>query len=71
LRAQIGHGGDFADQFDLEALVGRMQGNSLDEPAQDLQRLGLGAGVGQRRLEIGDLAPIEFGQVKMKLRRGR
>src|SRR6266404_5993693 len=31
LRAQIDHGGDFADELDLEALVGRMQGNSLDE----------------------------------------
>ena len=69
--AEIDHGGDFANQLDLEALLHRMQGNALDKPAQNVQRLGPCPGLGRRRLEIGDLAPIEFGQVKMKPRRGR
>jgi hypothetical protein len=43
LRAEIDHGGDLADELDLEALVGRMQHDTLDEPAQDLQRFRLGA----------------------------
>src|SRR6266404_4927202 len=68
---QIDHGGDLADQLDLEALVGRMQHDALDQPAQDLQRLRPCPGLGQRRLEIGNLAPVEFGEVGMKPRRGR
>jgi len=45
--------------------------DTLDEAARDLQRLGLGVGVGQRRLQVGDLAAVELGQVGMEPRRRR
>jgi hypothetical protein len=41
--SQIDHGGDLADEFKLEALVGRMQHDALDERAQDLECFGLSA----------------------------
>ena len=71
LRTEVDHGGDLADELDLEAPLHRVQHHALDEAAQDLQRLGLGVGVGQRRLQVGDLAAVELGQVGMEPRRRR
>ena len=48
LGAEVDHGRDLADERDLEALVGRMGHDTLDEPARDLQRLGLRLRVGAR-----------------------
>src|SRR5262252_6212484 len=42
LCAEVDHGGDLADELDLEAVLCRMQHDTLDEAAQDLQRLELG-----------------------------
>src|SRR5262252_8776461 len=71
LCAEVDHGGDLTDELDLEAVLCWMQHDTLDEAAQDLQRLGLGVGVGQRRLQVGDLAAVELGEVGMEPRRWR
>jgi hypothetical protein len=71
LHTEVDHGGDFADELDLEAVVGRVQHDPLDQPAQDLQGFGLGRRLGERRLQVGDLAAVDLGQVGMEPRRRR
>jgi hypothetical protein len=44
-----------ARKLDLEASLGRIEDDALDEPVQDLQRLGLGRRLGEGRLQVGDL----------------
>src|SRR5215475_8998222 len=67
--AEIDHGGYLADELDLEALLSGMQHDTLDEAAEDLQRLGLRLWVGDGRLQVSDLAPIDLGEVRMEPRR--
>jgi len=66
---EVDHVGDLADQLDLEAVLCRMQHDSLDEAAQDLQRLSLRLRVAESHLQAGDLAPIDLGEVGVKPRR--
>jgi hypothetical protein len=44
LGAEIDHGGDLADEFDLEARLDGVQDDMVDEPAQDLERLDVRVG---------------------------
>jgi hypothetical protein len=71
LGAEFYHGGDLTDELDLEAVLYRMQYDALDEPAQNLQRFRVHFGIGQRRMQVGDLAAIDLGQVGVEERRRR
>ena len=43
-----------------------MHYHALDEPAQDLEGFALHLGIGQRCMHVGDLAAIDFRQVRME-----
>jgi hypothetical protein len=65
------HAGDFAGEFDLEAIFDRLQLDALDETAQEAERLVAGRGIGQGLVQILDLAPVDLGQARMQTRRRR
>jgi hypothetical protein len=70
-RGEPHHVSDLAHELDGEAVIGRAHHYLLDEPAQNLQRLGLGDRVGERVLQVGDLLPIDLGKIGMEPRRCR
>ena len=68
LRAEVDHGGDLADDLDLQPLVDGPQHDLLDETTQDLERFAMRPRLGQRLLQVRDLLAIDFGQVGMEAR---
>ena len=58
-------------QLDREVVVGRRQRHLVDQPAQDGERLGSVRRIAQRRSQLGDLAAVDLGQVRVQPRQRR
>ena len=63
------HARDLANELDGEARALGLHRDLLDEPAQDLKRLGARRGVGERLPQVGHLLAVELGQIGMQPRR--
>ena len=65
------HIGDLPHEFDSEAVLSGTDGDTLDNTAQDLDRLRSGLRIRESLLETADFLSIDFCQVGMKSRSRR
>jgi hypothetical protein len=68
---ELHHVRDLAGELDCEASLGRGDRDALDQPAEDLEHIALGRGVGECVLQVGEPLPVDLGKIGMMPRRGR
>ena len=59
------HIGDLADEFDREAVLLRMHDDPVDQTAQDPERLIADGWIGERFVELRDLAAVKACEVRV------
>jgi hypothetical protein len=66
VHSQLDHAHDLADKLDLRTIVAGVDNHTLDQPAQDLERLVADLGISQRLLQALDPAAVDLGQIAVQ-----